>query len=79
MIQYEKISRTQGRLDPCLQKAFQLRFVRLYPCLEGAFPEILDSPGIHQGRRGGLEIVFNQQLTRLGITSLAASLPQAQR
>jgi hypothetical protein len=26
-----------------------------------------------------LEIVFNQQLTRLGITSLAASLPQAQR
>uniref|UniRef100_A0A0E0N0E5 Uncharacterized protein n=1 Tax=Oryza rufipogon TaxID=4529 RepID=A0A0E0N0E5_ORYRU len=30
------------------------------------------------GQRGGLEIVFNQQLTRLGITSLAASLPQAQ-
>uniref|UniRef100_M8BD45 DNA repair radA-like protein n=1 Tax=Aegilops tauschii TaxID=37682 RepID=M8BD45_AEGTA len=33
----------------------------------------------HEGQRGGLEIVFNQQLTRLGITSLAASLPQAQR
>ena len=32
-----------------------------------------------EGQRGGLEIVFNQQLTRLGITSLAASLPQAQR
>lgn len=29
--------------------------------------------------RGGLEIVFNQQLTRLGFTSLTASLPQAQR
>nr|PNR36532.1 hypothetical protein PHYPA_022383 [Physcomitrium patens] len=28
---------------------------------------------------GGLEIVFNQQLTRLGFTSLTASLPQAQR
>ncbi len=29
--------------------------------------------------RGGLEIVFNQQLTRLGYSSLTASLPQAQR
>jgi len=35
--------------------------------------EILSGP---EGQRGGLEIVFNQQLTRLGITSLAASLPQ---
>jgi hypothetical protein len=26
-----------------------------------------------------LEIVFNQQLTRLGKTSLTASLPQAQK
>ncbi|XP_078162747.1 syntaxin KNOLLE-like protein [Carex rostrata] len=31
------------------------------------------------GRRGSLEIVFNQQLTRFGMTSLAASLSQAQR
>ena len=31
------------------------------------------------GTAGGLEIVFNQQLTRLGFTSLTASLPQAQR
>jgi len=38
--------------------------------------EILSGP---EGQRGGLEIVFNQQLTRLGITSLAASLPQAER
>jgi hypothetical protein len=56
---------------------FEFRFVGLSPLRrEGALPEILSGP---EGQRGGLEIVFNQQLTRLGITSLAASLPQAQR
>jgi hypothetical protein len=35
--------------------------------------------GALAGTAGGLEIVFNQQLTRLGFTSLTASLPQAQR
>ena len=35
--------------------------------------------GAPKGTAGGLEIVFNQQLTRLGKTSLTASLPQAQR
>ena len=52
-------------------------FVGLSPLRrEGALPEILSGP---EGQWGGLEIVFNQQLTRLSITSLAASLPQAQR
>ena len=41
-------------------------------------PKILESQGVAQANEG-LEIVFNQQLTRLGFTSLAASLPQAQR
>ncbi|GLJ32139.1 hypothetical protein SUGI_0647150 [Cryptomeria japonica] len=29
-------------------------------------PKILNGPPLKEGQRGGLEIVFNQQLTRLG-------------
>ncbi|CAL9186642.1 unnamed protein product, partial [Musa hybrid cultivar] len=48
------------------REKFSLRIVGLYPGLEGALPEILDGAGINPGQRGGLEIVFNQQLSRLG-------------
>ncbi|CAK7329432.1 unnamed protein product [Dovyalis caffra] len=33
---------------------------------KGTLPEILEGAGLNPGLRGGLEIVFNQQLTRLG-------------
>ncbi|KAF5175992.1 hypothetical protein FRX31_034420, partial [Thalictrum thalictroides] len=40
---------------------FVTKFCKALPFLKGAILEILDGPGIHQGRRGGLEIVYNQQ------------------
>jgi len=56
---------------------FRFWFVRARP--KGVPPKNSRRPRRRQGQRGVLEIVFNQQLTRLGFTSLAASLPQAQR
>ncbi|WOG89205.1 hypothetical protein DCAR_0208441 [Daucus carota subsp. sativus] len=47
-------------------KYLKTSFIGLYPVLEGALPEILDGTRQNQGQGGGLEIVFNQQLTRLG-------------
>ncbi|XP_057489885.1 LOW QUALITY PROTEIN: uncharacterized protein LOC130775863 [Actinidia eriantha] len=45
-------------------KRFGLRIVGLYPV--GSPSRNSQRPRLNLGRRGGLEIVFNQQLTRLG-------------
>ncbi|XP_057972823.1 uncharacterized protein LOC131160972 [Malania oleifera] len=46
------------------QSILMRRLVGLYP--KGSPSRNSRWPGPYPGRRGGLEIVFNQQLTRLG-------------